>query len=475
MIQGYGLTEAVNFSFVMPKLKSNEFIAEYINQTPPIGKAIKGTAYKIVDEELYLHGKNNMLGYYKNIAETELVLSQDNWLKTGDLAYERNGYIVLKGRKKDVINRGGEIIYPKELEERLISYHFPYNTVVFANKNNFLDEDIAISVNSDCNITQLISTLSEKNFHYSSISFNDAIFTATQKPMRAMMKAKVISYYDNPTKYNTLLLYAKSCAQDLLKKDYIIQNDMGIYIYNNACLLDKYCNLSKGKSECFNSPAFELIDLIKNNWDKICLDNITGENLISQQKGLWYRLMTMWPMNNYAKFMFDFLFSNNLLSGKVLEIGSGVGNASVLVKDHIQGMYIRTDISEKLLEKYKYSKIQEVYDFDTESRWDNLNLIFGVNALHCSKNKVRAISNLYNALQNNGYLVIAEGENITADNLPWALNLGFGIFKGWYDCGGFLPRAEWLEMFKKIGFKSYGACMLRSGKHDLGGIIWGKK
>ena len=223
------------------------------------------------------------------------------------------------------------------------------------------------------------------------------------------------------------------------------------------------------------SAAHDLIDLIVENWNEIASPLFSGERLISENRGLWLKLMTTWPMNEYAEFMSRFLKHKGLLNGRILEFGAGVGNTSKLIVNDINGEYIRTDICSKLLNKYKYSKHQEVYDFEKKCRWKDLDLIFGVNALHCAKDKEKAVINLYDGLKKNGYLVISEGQPYSNAQTPWALNYVFGLFKGWYDIGGFLDRKDWLHIFKKAGFSSYGACMLRVGNHDLGGIVWGKK
>jgi acyl-CoA synthetase (AMP-forming)/AMP-acid ligase II len=66
--------------------------------------------------ELCVRGPMVMLGYYRNEAATAEVL-RDGWLHTGDLAYQdADGYLFLKGRKREVIIRGGENVYPTEIE-----------------------------------------------------------------------------------------------------------------------------------------------------------------------------------------------------------------------------------------------------------------------------------------------------------------------------------------------------------------------
>jgi fatty-acyl-CoA synthase len=64
-----------------------------------------------------------MKGYYKMPEETAKVIDADGWLHTGDLAVmDENGYCKITGRIKQMIIRGGENIYPKEIEEYLYTH-----------------------------------------------------------------------------------------------------------------------------------------------------------------------------------------------------------------------------------------------------------------------------------------------------------------------------------------------------------------
>ena len=67
--------------------------------------------------EVVVKGPNVMLGYYEDEEETKKVL-KDGWLYTGDLGYfDKNGYLYLTGRKKDVIVlKNGKNVYPQEIE-----------------------------------------------------------------------------------------------------------------------------------------------------------------------------------------------------------------------------------------------------------------------------------------------------------------------------------------------------------------------
>ena len=100
-----------------------------------VGKAFPGVECKIVDVatgetlpageigEFCAKGYNIMKGYYKMPEATALAIDKDGWLHFGDLAVcDEEGYYKVTGRLKDMIIRGGENIYPKELEECLYNH-----------------------------------------------------------------------------------------------------------------------------------------------------------------------------------------------------------------------------------------------------------------------------------------------------------------------------------------------------------------
>jgi long-chain acyl-CoA synthetase len=111
IIQTYGLTEA------SPVVTANP---PSDNRVGTIGPALPGVELRVVDDELHVRGETVMLGYLDNPVATAACLDDDGWLATGDLArIDVAGYVTLLGRKKDLILRGGEKIFPEELEEAL--------------------------------------------------------------------------------------------------------------------------------------------------------------------------------------------------------------------------------------------------------------------------------------------------------------------------------------------------------------------
>lgn len=76
-----------------------------------------------VPGELCTRGYHVMKGYYNNPEATNEAIDEDGWLHTGDLAVmHENGYMEITGRIKDMIIRGGENIYPREIEEFLYQH-----------------------------------------------------------------------------------------------------------------------------------------------------------------------------------------------------------------------------------------------------------------------------------------------------------------------------------------------------------------
>ena len=139
-VQGYGLTET------SPVLTAE---TERTIRYGSIGHPIPDVEIKIENKneegigEIVAKGPNVMLGYYENEEETNKVL-KDGWFYTGDLAYEdKDGYIYIAGRKKNVIVlKNGKNVYPEELE--LLINNLPYvsESMVFGKEK---DDDFIVS------------------------------------------------------------------------------------------------------------------------------------------------------------------------------------------------------------------------------------------------------------------------------------------------------------------------------------------
>ena len=126
----YGQTEA------SPGLTMSEADAPLEIRVTTVGKAMPNTEIQIVDPEtgarlplgqqgeLCARGYMVMRGYDEDPDATAQAVDADGWLHTGDLAMMRpDGYFSFRGRAKDTIIRGGENIYPREVEDFL--HHHP--------------------------------------------------------------------------------------------------------------------------------------------------------------------------------------------------------------------------------------------------------------------------------------------------------------------------------------------------------------
>jgi len=103
------------------------------------GKAVDTLEVKIdspdqekIVGEIILRGDNVMLGYYKNEKATKDVIDEDGWMHTGDLGViDRDGYIYIKGRSKDMLlGPSGKNIYPEEIESQINNNKFVTEAVV---------------------------------------------------------------------------------------------------------------------------------------------------------------------------------------------------------------------------------------------------------------------------------------------------------------------------------------------------------
>ena len=126
LIEGYGLSEGSCASTANPLAGKRK--------AGTVGPPLPGQKMRIVDAdsedvppgesgEVLVYGPNVMRGYLNRPEETAKTLV-DGWLHTGDIGYfDGDGYLVLVDRAKDMIIRGGENIYPKEIET--VVYQLP--------------------------------------------------------------------------------------------------------------------------------------------------------------------------------------------------------------------------------------------------------------------------------------------------------------------------------------------------------------
>jgi long-chain acyl-CoA synthetase len=125
LLEGYGLTEA------SPVVAVNPLIGQH--KSGSVGPPLANIKIKVLDEsenelppdqvgELLVKGPNVMKGYLNLADETSLAI-KEGWLYTGDMArVDKDGYIYLVDRKKDIIIVRGLNVYPKEIEDVLYQH-----------------------------------------------------------------------------------------------------------------------------------------------------------------------------------------------------------------------------------------------------------------------------------------------------------------------------------------------------------------
>lgn len=131
IVQGYGLTET------SPVITAGRLED---NRVGTVGKPIRNVEVRIApDGEIETRGPHVMRGYYNKPAETEAVLSQDGWFKTGDIgAFDEDGFLRITDRKKELFKTsGGKYIAPQQLEQMIKGSRFVNQVVLIGSGRKF--------------------------------------------------------------------------------------------------------------------------------------------------------------------------------------------------------------------------------------------------------------------------------------------------------------------------------------------------
>jgi len=145
ILEGYGLTESTCVSSLNPYYGARK--------AGSIGLPVRGQQMKIVDPdgspvdvgevgEIVVKGPNVMAGYLHNEEATAKTI-RDGWLHTGDVGYvDSDGYFFIVDRAKDMIIRGGENIYPREIEEVLYGHGGVFECAVIGVPHEVRGEEV---------------------------------------------------------------------------------------------------------------------------------------------------------------------------------------------------------------------------------------------------------------------------------------------------------------------------------------------
>ncbi|GAB6174437.1 medium-chain fatty-acid--CoA ligase [Paradesulfitobacterium aromaticivorans] len=124
-----------------------------------VGRPLPGNEIKLVDDDgnrvpqgevgqLYFRGPQNSSGYYRDPEKTfSEAYDAEGWASPGDLVkIDDDGFIMIAGRKKDIIIRGGQNIYPGEIENALMSHPKVSNVAVVAMPDRIMGEKACVFV-----------------------------------------------------------------------------------------------------------------------------------------------------------------------------------------------------------------------------------------------------------------------------------------------------------------------------------------
>ncbi len=184
--EGYGMTETSAFASVQPegRLKFGT-----------IGKPIPGVEVKIADDgEILLRGTNMVKGYLRLPEHTAELYGDEGWMHTGDLgAIDEDGYIVITGRKKDlIITAGGKNVAPSEMEGYLQSIPGVGQAVVVGDRQPYLAALIVLDPEAlpELEVASQISGLSD----VASAARNPEVKRYIEEEMQHVCNSKVARY-----------------------------------------------------------------------------------------------------------------------------------------------------------------------------------------------------------------------------------------------------------------------------------------
>ncbi len=190
-----------------------------------VGRSFPGVETKIINPEtgeelpanqigeFCARGYNIMSGYYKMPEATAQVIDKEGWLHTGDLACrDEDGYYKITGRIKDMIIRGGENIYPKEIEDFIYTHPCVRDVQVVGAPSKAYGEEVCAFVIKKENVSvteeEIIDYVKNNMAKYKKPSY---VIFIDQFPMNAA--GKILKYKLRETAIETLNLQAAASIE----------------------------------------------------------------------------------------------------------------------------------------------------------------------------------------------------------------------------------------------------------------------
>jgi long-chain acyl-CoA synthetase len=137
--QGYGLTEASFSTIDAPPAPRD---------VGSVGRPVAGVEVRIADGgEIEVRGPHRMLGYLDEEAATRAAIDGDGWLRTGDVGrLDDDGRLWVVDRTKDLVIRGGNNVYPSEVEAALAAHPAVADVAVVGRPDDYFGEEVVAVV-----------------------------------------------------------------------------------------------------------------------------------------------------------------------------------------------------------------------------------------------------------------------------------------------------------------------------------------
>ena len=206
----YGMTETSPVSF---QSSTDDPVEKRVST---VGRVMPHVQVKIIDEEgrtqpigqqgeLCTRGYSVMQGYWGDKEKTDGAIDNNSWMHTGDLAViDQEGYCNITGRVKDMIIRGGENIYPREIEEYLYRHPKIQDVAVFGVPDQRFGETVAtwiqLKPGESCEPDEIIEFCTGQIAHYKVPAYIEIVtefpMTVTGKIQKFVMRDRMSEKYN---------------------------------------------------------------------------------------------------------------------------------------------------------------------------------------------------------------------------------------------------------------------------------------
>jgi acyl-CoA synthetase (AMP-forming)/AMP-acid ligase II len=189
----YGLTEASTAATVATPMDLAAFPTSVGRAIPSVEIKIHDPAEDSGEGEIWLRSQFTMLGYWDDPAATAAAIDTDGWLHTGDIGSYRDGRLFMASRRSDLILRGGENVYPAEIEAVLTEHPDVIECAVFGVDDADLGQAVAAVVVTSAPVEELRQYAAERLAYYKvpahwRLTAESLARTATGKVIRGSLR-----------------------------------------------------------------------------------------------------------------------------------------------------------------------------------------------------------------------------------------------------------------------------------------------